>query len=51
VVILTGLSDGSMAKPKLMMKFLVIEEIFAPSSVPEEPFHSLKKLVASMQRL
>jgi hypothetical protein len=51
VVILTGLSDGSVAKSKLLMKFFVIEEIFAPSPVPEELSHSSKKLDASMQRL
>jgi hypothetical protein len=51
VVILTGLFDGSVAKPKLLMKFLMIEEIFAPSPMPEEPSHSSKKLAASMQRL
>jgi hypothetical protein len=51
VVILMGLSDGLVAKPKLLMKFLVIGEIFAPSLVHEEPSHSLKKLTASMQRL
>jgi hypothetical protein len=46
-----GLSDGSVVKPKLLMKFLVIEEIFAPKLVPEESSHSMKKLVASMLRL
>jgi hypothetical protein len=51
VAILTGLSDGSVVKPKLLMKSLVIEEIFAPSPVLEESSHSLKKLVASIQRL
>jgi hypothetical protein len=51
VVILTGLSDGSVVKSKHLMKFLVIEDIFAPSPVPEEPSHSLKTLVASMQKL
>jgi hypothetical protein len=30
VVILTGLSNGSVAKLKLLMKFLLIEEIFGP---------------------
>jgi hypothetical protein len=39
VVILTGLSGGLVAK------------ISAPSSVPEEPSHSLRKMVVSMQRL
>jgi hypothetical protein len=42
VVILTGLSDGSVVRPKLLMKFLMIEEIFAPLLVLEEPSHSLK---------
>jgi hypothetical protein len=46
-----GLSDGLLAKPMLLMKFFAIEEIFAPSPVPEEPSHSLRKLAASMQRL
>jgi hypothetical protein len=50
MVILTGLSDGSVAKPKLLMKFLMIEEIFAPSLAPEESSHSLKKMATSMQR-
>jgi hypothetical protein len=51
VVILTRLSDGSVVKPKLSMKSLVTEEMFMPSPALEEPSHSLKKLVASMQRL
>jgi hypothetical protein len=51
VVILTGLSDGLVAKLKLLMKFLVIEEIFVPLLALEEPSHSLKKLDANMQRL
>jgi hypothetical protein len=51
MVILTGLSDGSVTKPKLLMKFLVIEEIFAPLPASEEPSHSLRKMVASMQML
>jgi hypothetical protein len=51
VVILTGLSGELVAKLKLLMKFLVIEEIFMPSPAPEEPSHSLRKLVVSMQRL
>jgi hypothetical protein len=51
VVILTGLSNGLMAKPKLLIKFLVIEEIFTPSPTPEESSHSLRKLAASMQRM
>jgi hypothetical protein len=51
VVILTGLSDGSVAKPKLLIKSLVTEEIFVPSPALKEPSHSLKKLATSMQRL
>jgi hypothetical protein len=51
VVILMGLSNGLLAKPKFLMKFLVIEEIFVTSPVPEEPSHSLRRLAASMQRL
>jgi hypothetical protein len=51
VVILTGLSGGLVAKPKILIRFLVIQEIFVPSPVPEEPFHFLRKLVVSMQRL
>jgi hypothetical protein len=46
-----GLSDGLVAKSKLLMKFLVIEEIFAPLPPPEEPSHYLRKLAASMQSL
>jgi hypothetical protein len=51
VVILTGLSDGSGAKPKLLMKSLAIEEISVPALALEEPSHYLKKLAMSMQRL
>jgi hypothetical protein len=51
MVILTRLSDGLVAKPKLSMKSLVIEETFVPSPALEEPSHSLKKLATSMQRL
>jgi hypothetical protein len=40
-----------MVKPKFLMKFLVIEEIFAPSPVPEELTHSSKKMAASIPRL
>jgi hypothetical protein len=49
VVILTGLSGGLVAKPKLLMKFLVIEEIFC--AFAGEPSHSFRKLAASMQKL
>ena len=38
-------------KAKAFDEILSIEEIFAPSLVPEEPSHSQKKLVVSMQRL
>jgi hypothetical protein len=51
MVILTELSDGLKAKPKLLMKSLAIEEIFVPASALEEPSYYLKKLAASMQRL
>ena len=51
MVILTELSDGLKAKPKLLMKSLAIEEIFVPASVLEESSHSLKMLVVSIQRL
>jgi hypothetical protein len=43
-----GLSGGLVVKPKLLMRFLVIQEIFVPSPVPKEPSHFLRKLVASM---
>jgi hypothetical protein len=51
VVFLTGLSGGLAAKPKLLMRYLVIEETSTPSPVPEEPSHSSRNLAASMQRL
>jgi hypothetical protein len=51
VVILTGLSERSVAKPKLLMKSLAIEETFVPSPALEGSSRSLKKLVASMQML
>ena len=50
MVILTGLSDGSVAKPKLLMKSLWIEEISVLASALKEPSHCLKKLAASMQK-
>jgi hypothetical protein len=51
VVILTGLSDRSVAKPKLLMKSLTIEETFVSSPALEGLSRFLKKLVVSMQRL
>jgi hypothetical protein len=51
VVVLTRLSDGSVARPKLLMKSLVIEEIFAPSMALEGSSCFFKKLAVSMQRL
>jgi hypothetical protein len=51
VVILMGLSDGSVAKLKLLMKSLAIEETFVPSPALEGSSCFLKKLVVSMQRL
>jgi hypothetical protein len=51
VVILTGLLDGSVVRPKLLMKFLLIEEIFAPSPTLEGLSLFLKKLAVSMQKL
>jgi hypothetical protein len=46
-----GLYGELVAKPKLLMKFSLIEEIFVPSPAPKEPSHSLRKLAASTQRL
>jgi hypothetical protein len=51
VVILTELSNEFVVRLELLMKFLMIEVIFVPSPALEEPSHSLKKLVASMQRV
>jgi hypothetical protein len=51
VVILTGLSGGLATKLKLLTRFLAIEETSAPSPAPEEPSHSSRNLVVSMQRL
>jgi hypothetical protein len=51
VVILMELSGGLVAKLKLLMKFLVIEEIFFAFTGAKEPSQSLKKLAVSMQRL
>jgi hypothetical protein len=51
VVILMALSGRLGAKPKLLMRFLAIEETYAPSPVTEESSHSSRKLAASMHRL
>jgi hypothetical protein len=45
------LSDGSMARPKLLMKYLVTEKMFAPSLALEGSSRFLKKLAVSMQKL
>jgi hypothetical protein len=51
VVILTGLSSGLAAKPKLLKRSSVIEENFVPSPVPAELCRSLRRLAANMSRL
>jgi hypothetical protein len=51
VVILTGLSSGLAAKPKLLMRYSATEDTSAPLPAPEEPSHSSRKLAVSMQRL
>jgi hypothetical protein len=51
VVILTGLLGGLVVKPKLLMRFLAIEETSTPSPMLEESSRSSRKLAASMQRL
>ena len=48
VVILAELSDGLKAKPKRLMRSLVIEKIFVTTSMLEELFLCLKKLAMSM---
>jgi hypothetical protein len=51
VVILTGLSGGLAAKPKLLRRFLVIEETSALLPALGEPYQSLRRLAANMPRL
>jgi hypothetical protein len=51
VVILTGLSSGLVAKPKLLRRSSVIEETSMPSPAPAELCRSLRRFAANMRRL
>jgi hypothetical protein len=51
MVILIGLSGELAVKPKLLMRFLVIDETFALLPVLEESYQSLRRLAANLPRL